>query len=477
MKRLRLLIIISILLVAVAAFLRFRLDAAAAEAAQPAAEETAVIERGDVLITVSASGSIQANQNATLSFSTTGKVIALHVNQGDHVLKGQTLATLDNQTTLDSLMLAQAKLESAQIVLRRLTDKPRDVDVNVAKAQLVLAQAQLYEALHSVDRTQAQIDQLNVSNAKNQLYVQQLTRDANNKLKNDLLQNPRTASQANSLPSDTTQNAGLTNQEFNVQIALSNLAADLSKSGNVGAIANAQAQVTSAQNVLDRLLEGGDKQDIVRAQANIQSAQAAVAQIKAQLDKLDLVAPFDGVVAKLNLHLGQQAPLGPAAILLDTSGFYVDLPIDEVDIARIALGQTVNLKFDSLPGNVLTGKVTRIGQTGEKAGNVVTYTVRVQLDPTTQPLISAMTATATIITGKVSAVVRIPNRFVLVDRQTGKTFATVRRKDGTYEKVEIKLGLRSDTVSEVLSGLNPGDVVVPSISQTGLVGGFGGPAR
>jgi len=472
LNRLRNLILVALVIIAAVAFIRFRMESPAVAASSSPNQETAVIDQGDILMTVSASGAIQARQSASLTFTATGKVATLNVNQGDHVQQGQTIATLDSQTQLDALLLAQVKVDSVNISLRRLTDTPRPVDVAVYKAALALAQSQLYEALHSIDPKNAQIAQIQVDSAKNALYLQQLNRDADQKLKNDLLKNPWTAGQAAIvLPSDTAENAQLTGKEYDVQIAQSNASAAANQSGNVGSIGAAQAQVTTAQNALDKFVQGGDAQDIARVQASLQAAQTALAQARSNLAKTKLTAPFDGVIAKLNLHVGEQLPLGPAAVLLDTSSFYVDLPIDEVDIAKIALGQAVNLKFDSLPGAVLPGKVSRVGTIGDKSGSVVTYTVRVEVDPTGQPLLSSMTATTTIITGKVSSAVRIPNRFVRVDRSTGKTYATRRQTDGKLYETEIVLGLRNDTLSEVKSGLQAGDVVYPPQSQSKILSG------
>jgi HlyD family secretion protein len=464
-KRLQILILVAILLIGAAALVRLQMDKAVAATitaptSAPVAPETATIDHGDLLVAVSASGTLQPNQKVTLAFAATGKVASIPVEQGDHVLKGQVIATLDNQTALDAVLMAQAQVNTAQITLRRLTDKPRPVDVDVAKTALSLAQAQLDEALHSVDPAVAKIAQANISLAGNSLYLQQLTRDADQKQKDDLLKNPRTAGLANQLPTDAMENAALDAKQFNLQIAQASADAAHSQTGNLGVITAAQAQVTMAQNALDKLLQGGDAQDIARAQAGLQSAQAGLDQAKANLDNLKLVAPFDGLIAKLYLNLGQQVSPGPAAILVDTSSFYVDLPVNEVNIAQVALGQRVELRFDALPGQVFSGRVTRIGDAGTKSGGIVSYAVRVVIDPTNQPLFASMTATATLIIGKASDVVRIPNRFVGVDQATGKPYATVRQADGSYQAVELTLGLRNATQSEVKSGLKAGDVVI-----------------
>src|SRR5438046_7243643 len=98
-------------------------------------------------------------------------------------------------------------------------------------------------------------------------------------------------------------------------------------------MASAQASLTSAQVALDNLLNGGNKDDISKAQAQLESAQHALDAAKANLARSILVAPFDGVIGQINLHIGEAAPTATAAVvMLDTSRFSVDVPIDETDI-------------------------------------------------------------------------------------------------------------------------------------------------
>src|SRR5262249_28044479 len=147
------------------------------------------------------------------------------VNEGDHVLKGQTIATVDSTDARDALMQAQLKLQQQQVALKTLTDKPRQVDINVAQANLDLAKAALKSASSGGDPLQTQIDALNTEVAKNQLWQAQLTRDANNQKKDDLLSNPKTASAAGNLPSDVQNNASITTADYGVQISQAQLAA------------------------------------------------------------------------------------------------------------------------------------------------------------------------------------------------------------------------------------------------------------
>jgi multidrug efflux pump subunit AcrA (membrane-fusion protein) len=472
-KRLQIMSVISVLAVGVFVYLRLQFDhsamtplaAAVTATSTPSVLQTVVIDQGDILNIVSATGMIQPNQNVPLAFEAVGRVTSLAVAQGDHVLKGQVIATLDDRLATDALLAAQGQVIMAQLALRNLTDKPRQADVNVTKAALALAQAQLDEVLHSVDGTNLQIANAGVSLAQNNLYLQQLNRDAVEQQKEKLREHPQTAGLANQLPNSNAENAPIDSAQYGVQIAQANATSLQGAHGNVGAISAAQAQVTIVQNALDKQLKGADVADIARAQANLQGAQSALDQVKANRAKLTLVAPFDGLIAKLYLNLGQQTPSGPAALLLDTSSFYVDLPIPEVNIAQVALGQNATLTFKALPGKMLTGKVTRLADTGVKMGSVVTYMVRVVIDPSDQALLGSMTTTASITTGKAINVVRIPNRLIRTDMATGKRYALVRQTNDQYQEIAISLGAQDDTFSQVISGLKVGDVVIPPQSH------------
>lgn len=453
--RLRNLIIIGILLIGAAFFIRNQVSNSAA-AANTQVQEISTVERDDVAITVSATGPLQANQKVSLAFTTSGKVATINVTEGDHVHKGQSIATLDSTDLNDALLSAEAKVLTQQVALNRLTATPRNEDVNVMKAALNFAQAQLYEAQHAgVDPINVKLNELNLENAKNALWQQELTRDNDTKKKDEA----KTQIQKDAFPANDQEDAAIKSKDYDVAIAQANLQDAQSAHGNVSAIASAQQAVVSAQANLDDLLNGGNVNDVKQAKANLQQAQAARDLAKSNLAKMTLTAPFDGIVAQINLHVGAQTPNGAAVIMLDTSSFYVDIAVDETDVAKLAVDQPTTLTLDALPGITVNGKVSRIADAGTKTGDVVAYGVRIQIDPAGQPLRSSMSTTATVTTSIAKGVVRVRNRFVRLNRSTGKATVQLRQPDGTYKEVEVILGIRNETYSEVKSGLKPGDTI------------------
>jgi HlyD family secretion protein len=133
--------------------------------------------------------------------------------------------------------------------------------------------------------------------------------------------------------------------------------------------------------------------------------------------------------------------------------------VDEIDIGPVAVGQRVSVTLDALPGISLGGQVDRIAKTAQFDSGIAAYNVTVQLDPTEAPLRVGMTANVDIVTERREDILLVPNRFVRIDRTTGQ--ASVDRLVGDeIQPTEIQIGLRDETFSQVLAGLEDGDVVV-----------------
>jgi multidrug efflux pump subunit AcrA (membrane-fusion protein) len=85
-----------------------------------------------------------------------------------------------------------------------------------------------------------------------------------------------------------------------------------------------------------------------------------------------------------------------------------------------------------------------------------------------------MTANASIVVREVADVLIVPNWAIRLDRESGDAFVNRLRADGEVEEVVVETGLRNEQVSELLSGLEAGDVVVVTDEREGLnfFGGF-----
>jgi HlyD family secretion protein len=218
--------------------------------------------------------------------------------------------------------------------------------------------------------------------------------------------------------------------------------------------------VSQAQAQLQKLL--GDDRTHALAEAQVKQSQLNLEVAQQRLKDSVLTSPIDGVVAELNVQPGEQVGAGglkPATTIADLSSFHIDVGIDENSIGALKEEQPVVITVDALPDQQLTGRVDYIAPTATDTGGVVNYKVIIGLDKTDQPVRGGMSANADVITNVRENVLVVPNWTIRIDRQTGKAYVYVKRGD-KVEEIEIVTGLRNANESEVVSGLNEGDVLV-----------------
>jgi len=173
-----------------------------------------------------------------------------------------------------------------------------------------------------------------------------------------------------------------------------------------------------------------------------------------------LRAPRSGAVTEKMVIEGQAVKAGDNLFqIADARVLWVDLAIFEQDAAAVRVGTSATITVDALPGRVFRGSVTFIyPQLDEKTR---TLTARVAVDNVDGALRPGMYATAALATaGRGRGGVSVPLEAVL---PTGtKDLVFVNRGDGRFVPREVRVGLRGDSLVEIVEGLKPGDEVVAS---------------
>jgi HlyD family secretion protein len=418
-------------------------------AAQSATEiRQATIEQGTILSTVSATGALSPESQVSLFFGTSAPspVAKLNVAVGDVVKAGTVLAELNTTDLQLAVTQAEQNLRAAELRVAGLTAPPRPEDLALAEANLKVANAQAYQGAQGSTAEQIEIARLNLVLAQrslDQLYQQM----------DDFIERGNYAGKQ-ALEGQEKQ------LQENAQIANLRYQQAVNRRGSGGTALGAQEQ---AEVALEKLKRGPDADDLKIAQLQVEQAQAALEVARNNLKDAQIIAPFAGVVAAVNLRLGEVASAAlPAIVLVNKSSFYIEVGVDEVDIARIAAGQAVTITIDALPNDVFSGVVERISPQSTVNAGVVNYPVRVLVNSTDERLRGGMTSTTEIVVREAKDVVLVPNW--AIRREAGQTFASVLR-NGQLEEVEVKLGQRNENVSEVLSGLSVGDVVGVSTAR------------
>ncbi len=401
--------------------------------------------RGDISATVSATGAVLPEREASLTFPSTGTVVKVNVVPGAQVQAGQVLAELDTADLALALRQAEVGLHQAEAQLRQLDQGPSDSDVAAAQAALNSAKTAYQQLLKGVDKDQLASAEAQVKQAFAALEQAQA-------VYNMVKDMPNVAMLPQSLQlQQATNNYELAQANYRVA----------SKGATAAQIAQAQASVAQAQASFDRLNAKPSEAQRAITQAGVEQAQIAVEQAQRRLTNARIVAPWAGVVTVVNLVVGAPTSLSAPAIgLADISKFHLDVLVDEVDVAGIAEGQTVTIEVDALTDAKLTGTVLRVAPAAQTtATGGVSYKVRIDIDPTDAVLRAGMSATATIISATRTGIVLIPNRAVQLERETGRTFVEL-LVGGVPQKVEVRLGLRGDQQAEVREGVNEGDQLV-----------------
>ncbi|MBI2845897.1 MAG: efflux RND transporter periplasmic adaptor subunit [Chloroflexi bacterium] len=219
-------------------------------------------------------------------------------------------------------------------------------------------------------------------------------------------------------------------------------------------------------------VEGPSAEEIAQAQAEVDRAAAALQQIQLQLDRSQLFAPFSATVAEVMIQEGETvSPGSPALRIVDLTQLWVELDLDEVDIGEIQIGQEVMVTLDALPEAELSGAVDFISPAATIEGGAVTYTVRVILNDLDPRLRVGMTADADIETQRIEGALLVPNRAVIVDRETGKFYVEKVTLSGS-ELIEISPGARNETYTQVLAGLaEVEEIIIRPVSGRNIFGG------
>lgn len=321
---------------------------------------------------------------------------------------------------------AAAAVRQAQAAIDALKTGPKAPDRAQAAAGLAAAQANLQSTRDrlSLGKTQAETQM----NQASQALTQAQARYAQAKTYWDHIQaegtdpvvpnvtDPKTGKKVGNTLSDGQREnyysqlvqaeAAMHQAEQGLQLALA--AFETAKQSEITGIHAAELQVEQAQALVDKINLPPDSAQMAAAQAGLAQARAAqarltaaprdaqkaaaaagVAQAQAMLElaqinreHAEIRAPFDGIVAAVNIDPGDPSTVvGQAAIkVVDVSKLHVDVRIADIDVAKVAVGQAATLHADAMPGKTYTGKVTYVSPTATTVGTIRTYLVRIAID-------------------------------------------------------------------------------------------------
>ena len=173
--------------------------------------------------------------------------------------------------------------------------------------------------------------------------------------------------------------------------------------GALTSIKNDKNTIVSSTQSIDentqsyaKLVGGTDPLDLESSRLSLKQRQNALLDAQTALANYTVRAPFSGTLSKISQKVGDSAGSGSAIATLMTKQNTAVLSVNEVDAAKIKVGQKATLAFDAIEDLSISGVVSQIDSAGTVSQGVVTYSVKISFDTQDARVKSGMSVNATI---------------------------------------------------------------------------------
>ncbi len=432
-----------VLVLAAAAYAVHSRAGGAEETAPENRRKTAVAEKGNLSITVSATGRVEPEREVEIKSKASGEVIKVNADVSDEVKQGMLLFKLDPTDEERSvaklratLSMSKAKLEQTRLGVKAAEAKLA-ADTVRANADLKSAEAEQNEYDSRLRRAQQLYDQKVISREE----------------------------------LDTAVTKGVQTQS---------------------ALDNARVKLDDLQ--VQALELDKTRQEIPIAEAQVENDTVTLGDALQRLKETEVFAPIDGVVSERLVQEGLIVASGVSNVgggttamkLIDLSRIYAIAAVDEADISGIVPGVKAVVTADAYKGMEFTGSVIRVASTGLVDSNVVTFDVKVEVDSRRKNLLKPeMTTNVLFLVDDRKDVVLVPASAVVrkavavgepkapadakqgeggsgrrVDYTRRQSYVTVVKPDGAEEERPVRAGITDGNMVEIVSGLAEGEAVV-----------------
>jgi len=218
-----------------------------------------------------------------------------------------------------------------------------------------------------------------------------------------------------------------------------------------------QRSLAETQDSLDELLLGSDPLDIETQKIAVRQKENALTNARQTLADYSIRAPFEGVITQVDVTVGDSVSSGTVLGTLITEQKIAEITLNEIDVAKVKIGQKTTLTFDAVSDLSLTGEVAEIDTLGTVSSGVVSYGVKIVFDVQDERIKPGMSLSVNIITDSKSDVLVAPLSAI----KTGANGSYVEvLVNGQPEQKTVTTGLSNDTMVEIISGLEVGDQII-----------------
>lgn len=255
--------------------------------------------------------------------------------------------------------------------------------------------------------------------------------------------------------------------------------AKLKAGPEANALQAAQERIREKEGSLVKLKAGTEAIDLQSQELAVKQRQNALRDAQEKLADYFIRAPFDGVAASVNIKKGDPLSSGGAVATLITKQRLAEISLNEVDVAKVKVGQKATLAFDAVPDLQLSGQAAEIDSVGAVSQGVVSYAVKITFDTQDERIKPGMSVSANIITETKLDVLLVPNSAVKTQGEASfvemPADAAALPPAGTNatgvvlvqqpRSQAVEIGLANDEFTEIISGLKEGDIIVTRTIQ------------
>ena len=473
-------------------------------AAVSGAYQTAQVQRQDLTVSVSGSGTVTPIESYQVSALVTGEILESPFEDGDQVEKDQLLYRIDPGSAQTALQQAQLSVQQAQMNYDTLASSLQVKAIGGGVVQtLHVQEGDLVSAGTAIaDITDTSTMTLTVPFQAGDAAHISAGQTAQVTLSGTL--ETLTGTVESVASADQVGNGGALVRQVKIRLtnpgALTDATTATARVGTYacaaggtlspqlrqtitaaasGEITNLNVSVgsrVSAGAVLAAIGGESAENSLADAALAVQNAQLSLQSAQEALDSYTITSPISGTVIEKNLKTGDQlngGDSGAMAVIYDLSQLELQMDVSELDIGQIQPGQTVEITAEALPGQTFTGVVEKVSVNGTTTDGFTTYPVTILLSEYGD-LNPGMNVSAHIIVERSENALCVPAEAVNSDGTVLVAGEGAFAEDGVTiadpSKIEsrpVTLGRGNQDFVEITSGLEEGETVLLPIQSTG----------
>ncbi len=416
-------------------------------------------------------GNVKRRLNTVLSAKLMGRVKTVSVKAGDTVSQGQLVVSIDAREQNAAVDGANASFRSSEIGV----DNARSVAVledRTNQAQILQAEAKVKQAEANLGSVQARYD-LAIAGPRpeevTQAHLVVNQAESSLKLATKELERATRLVQTGALAGkelDLAQNRfDLAKGQYQVAVQAEKIATEGTRSQELRAsqeaVVLAQAAIQQSKAALNQARAASLQTDVRRkeidsARARVQLASASVEAARVAVSDTSIQAPFSGTVVQRFVDAGAMAVPGSPLIALEGGDLLLESIVPERILRFLSVGTKAKVQIDAVRGPSWPGKVVEVVPQGDSVNH--TFLVKWKL-PEVKGINSGMFGRVPVPIGS-NLKILIPSSATW--ERDGLHYALALDPDRKARIRVLSVGESLDKKTEILAGLNPGDLIVAS---------------